>query len=671
LSAILAQMPDDTGINDPVEMDDDDRERLEAQRERMEQIRLRASADGFDDQNIVDQLTGFEDVWTKRLTKARQYLRRSRVPTLRPLLPLLLQLKGKPYTLQDYFPFEPFFRTRMAKRTVLKTARQVSKSTSLAARGVIFANSIPYFSTLYVTPLFEMIRRFSHNYVRQFIETSPAKRLFLGSNSLNSVLQRNFRNGSTMYFSYAFLDAERTRGIPGDCLVTDESQDLNREFLPIMIESLSGSPWGIMQHAGTPKSLDNTMEWLWQDSSQAEWAVKCRTAGCGHWNIPSLEWDLYEMIGPYHDDIGPKRAGVTCAKCMKPLDPRRDGRWTHRYRDRRWDFAGYHVPQQVMPMHYGNRAKWGKLLRKQQGEGSITTTTFLNEVCGESSDHGSKLVTLSDIREAACLPLRPKLLEAIKFSQRRYKHKILAVDWGGGGGKLSNSKKTKSGEEQRLRTSFTTLAALGMRPDGRIEVFWGHRSLRTHDYLYEAQLCITAMSKLKLTHLAHDYSGAGEGRMVVINQAGVPMSNIINISYHGVGSNIMVPHAADDDNPNTWYSLDRSYSLVTTCMCIKNKLITTFQDDYQSADSPGLLRDFLSLIEEKTERKSRMDLFTITKSPTGSDDFAHAVNYGASALFWMTGKWPDIAAAARFKIPQAEMKHIHPQEKVDWDDMSL
>lgn len=662
---VLEELPEQ---DMPVFNDEADAERYAQQRERLEAISQRALMTDPDDPSL--NLTGYEDPWTKRLVEARKYLRKGGTPTLRPLLPLLLQLKGKPYSLHDYFPFEPFFRTRMAKKTLLKTARQVSKSTSLAARGVIFSNSIPYFSTLYVTPLFEMIRRFSHNYVRQFIETSPVKRLFLGSHNLNSVLQRNFRNGSAMYFSYAFLDAERTRGIPADGVTYDEVQDLNKEFLPIIQETLSGSPYGLQQFAGTPKSLDNTIEMLWQDSSQAEWMIRCQVGGCNFWNVPSLEWDLYDMIGPWSDEIGPDRAGVVCAKCRKPLDPRRDGRWVHRFPDRRWLFAGYHVPQIIMPMHYASPDKWGALLRKQAGEGSVTTTVFLNEVCGESSDHGSKLVTLSDLREAACLPVRPRLAEAIKFSQKRYIHKILAIDWGGGGGKLSNSKKTKSGEVQRLRTSFTTLAAMGMRPDGRIEVFWGHRSLRTHEYLYEAQLAVTAMSQLKLTHLAHDYSGAGEGRMVIINQAGVPMSNIINISYHGVGGNVMTYHPADEDNPNNWYSLDRSYSLVTTCMCLKNGLIKTFEYDYKSSDSPGLLHDFLSLVEEKTSRKTGMDLYLIDKNPTASDDFAHAVNYGACALFQMSGKWPDIASAARFKIPQAEMKHIHPQGKIDWEDLN-
>lgn len=199
-------------------------------------------------------VSGSRDRFAERLQAFERYLRQSKIPSLTPLLPLLLQLKGKPYTLDNHFPFEPFFRTRLPRVTLLKTGRQVSKSTSLAAQGVIFANAIPYFATLYVTPLFEMVRRFSHQYVREFIERSPVKRLFVGQKTLNSVLQRSFLNGSTMFFSYALLDAERTRGIPADKNVIDEVQDMQFDLLPIIHETLSGSSWAVRQYAGTPRA---------------------------------------------------------------------------------------------------------------------------------------------------------------------------------------------------------------------------------------------------------------------------------------------------------------------------------------------------------------------------------------------------------------------------------
>jgi len=68
---------------------------------------------------------------------------------------------------------------------------------------------------------------------------------------------------------------------------------------------------------GAPKTMENTIERLWTDSSMAEWATKC--AHCNKWNIATIEADALNMIGKHT---------VVCAKCGKPLDPG-DGCWVH------------------------------------------------------------------------------------------------------------------------------------------------------------------------------------------------------------------------------------------------------------------------------------------------------------------------------------------------------
>jgi hypothetical protein len=210
---------------------------------------------------------------TDRLTLFRKLCEWGQIHTLEPLLPLLLTLKGKPYTLDDHFPFSPLFRTRMAKNLLVKSGRQVSKSTSLAANGVIVANAIAHFSTLYVTPLYEQVRRLSGNYVRPFIDQSPVKSLWTGTNTENSVLQRSFKNQSRMYFSFALLDADRVRGLSCDRVNYDEVQDMDPDHIPIIREVMSHSKWGISWYTGTPKTEDNTIEKLWQRSSQAQWFI--------------------------------------------------------------------------------------------------------------------------------------------------------------------------------------------------------------------------------------------------------------------------------------------------------------------------------------------------------------------------------------------------------------
>ena len=564
-----------------------------SERKTLRQLEAEKQAEIFNIDEILSnpllgdlKLTGFEDELTRRLLVANEFLRKSGRTTLRPVLPLLLSLKGQPYRLSDHFPFEPFFRTRMPRATLLKTGRQVSKSTSLAAQGVVFSNCIPYFSTLYVTPLFEMIRRFSQNYVRPFIETSPVVKLFCGKSTMSNVLQRSFRNHSQMIFSFAFLDAERTRGISADKNCIDEVQDLDKDFLPIIHETMSGSrAWGLKQYAGTPKTLENTIQVLWSDSSQAEWFIKCPHGGCGHWNIPSLDHDLLDMIGPWHPFISEKNPGVVCAKCRKPVNPR-DGRWIHRFKDRRWQFAGYHVPQIIMPMHYADAEKWEILLGKQAGRGNTPINVFFNEVCGESYDSGARMVTVTDLKKAACLPW-PREVEEAKKRCGEYIHRIVAVDWGGGGGVRGAAKKHSS---EKIYQSYTSIAVLGVTASGKIDVLWGHRSLHPHEHVYEAKLIMGVMHHFRCSHLAHDYTGAGSRHETILVQAGFPFQRLIPVAYTGpCRGNIFQFKEATELQPRAYYQCDKARSLNYTCQMIKSGQLRFFQYDHKTSDDSGLL----------------------------------------------------------------------------------
>lgn len=596
------------------------------------------------------ELSGYEDALTARLMLAKQLLRRSRMASLKPLLPLLLNLKGHPYHLGNHFPFEPFFRTRMARKLVLKCGRQVSKSTSQAALGVVQANCIPWFSILYVTPQYELTRRFSQNYVRPFIETSPVVKLFCGSSTINSVLQRTFKNNSQMLFSFAFQDCDRVRGISADQNNYDEVQDMDSDHIPIIRETMSASPWRLERFSGTPKSLDNTIQKLFEDSSQAEWVIKC--LGCGYWNVPSIHHDLLKMIGPYREEISEKSPGCICAKCSRPVFPR-TGRWIHRFPERRWKFAGYHVPQIVMPMHYSKPEAWETLLAKQQGKGNTPYHVFVNEVCGESWDTGARLITETELRRAAVLPWDRTLEEAKKHLDG-YLYRVLAVDWGGGG------------EEE---VSFTSMAVLGIRPDGKIDVIWGHRSLTPHEHMREARLCLGAIQQFKCNVMTHDYTGAGSLRETFIVQAGFPLQRIIPIAYvRAASGNVMTFKPQTEQHPRDYFQVDKARSLLLVCNQIKNGWLRFFKDDYEDADNPGLIRDFLALTEEKVDSRMGRDIYTIIRDPNRSDDFAQAVNIGCCTLWHMTNKWPRISEIEALAVDPKIMQTVNPVGTVQWTD---
>jgi hypothetical protein len=569
-----------------------------------------------------------------QLYAIRQLAENGAIQTLELLLPLALTLQGKPYTLHDHYPFSPLFRTRMPRNLVLKTGRQVSKSTSLAAHGVLLSNCIPYFRQLYVTPRYEQIRRFSNNYVRPFIDLSPIRNLWSGTSTENSVLQRSFRNRSMMIFSFAMLDADRCRGISADAISFDEIQDMDPDHIPIIKESLSYSEYGITKFAGTPKSTSNSLEGFWQKSSQAEYIIPCRNGGCGHWNIPSMEFHLDAMIGPLHDFISEKCPGTVCFKCRKPIYPRH-GHWLHRYRDRRWSFAGYHVPQIIMPLHYANRAKWAELLAKREGWGNTPINVFYNEVLGEAVDAGQKLVSETELRAASVLPWRNKPNTPDIDMLRRLSHyqtRVLAADWGGGG------------EEG---VSFTSLALLGFTPDGKIDVLWGKRLVASQEHLREAIECLHWLKAFRCHLFVHDYTGAGVVRETVLVQAGFDLSRVMPISYVRAASrNLLKYEPASPLHNRDRYTLDKTRSLLYTFQAIKLGLLRFFQYDKINDDERGLISDFLALVEEKNESRTASDIYTIIRDQTLTDDFAQAVNIGCAAMWHVNDAWPNFAAAA-------------------------
>lgn len=568
----------------------------------------------------------------ERIERFQQLIDSGAVHTLAPALPLLLNLKGDPYTLLDHFPFEELFRFRMPEESTFMTGRQVAKTTSQAADGVLKMNSIPNKTWLYVTPLFEQIRRFSTMFVQPFVEQSPVKRLWRDTTTVQSVLHRSFKNNSQMLFSFALLNADRIRGISADFLSIDEVQDMNREHIPIIMETLSHSKWDIRRWTGTPKTLDNTLTGLWNRSSQAEWFIPCThctTHGKPTWNIPSRDFHLDKMIGPWADDLSEMKPATVCHKCGGRISPRL-GMWRHRYEKRRWTHAGYHIPQIIMPLHYADKDKWAKILAKREGWGNTPPNVFYNEVLGEPYDTASKLVSMTELMAVA----NGGPLDAARARRKRrlYRMTVLAVDWGGGG------------EEG---VSFTTLALVGLRYNGKIDVLWGKRLLTPHDHIGEAREIKFWWDYFRPMILAHDYTGAGALRETFLVQAGVRPNQIMPCQMVGSARKAICYHVAPTiDHPRHHYRVDKSRSLLLTCAMIKLKALQFFDWDFESDENRGLIYDFLSLVEEKTQTLAAGELYRIDRVEDGTDDFAQAVNLGCVAIWYRTKRWPNLAELA-------------------------
>jgi hypothetical protein len=592
-----------------------------------------------------------DDTAVDRIRRINDLIHAGKVPTLEPLLPLMFTLNGQSYTLKEHFPMSPLFKTMMAKRTLFRTGRQVSKSTSISSHGILLSNVVPYFRTFFITPLYEQIRRFSNNYVRPFIATSPIRSLLVDTRCEQSVLQRSFRNGSVMLFSFALLDASRTRGVSSDYNRYDEVQDMDPDHLPIIDAAMSHSKYELRSYTGTPKTLDNPIEGLWHRSSRAEWVIPC--FACGFDNIPSIEYHLDGMVGPLRDDICEERPGVVCHKCRRPINPRA-GHWWHRHPERRHEFAGYHLPQIILPLHYARYDKWAEILRTQANE---PPHIFYNEIMGEAVDSGQKLITETELRAAATLPWSNNPDDPSPDMLRRlagYPLRVLAIDWGGGGAD---------------GVSFTALALLCITPSNKIEVVWGKRLVTSQDHMKEAKECLYWLKKFNCQLVAHDYTGAGVVRETVMVQAGFDISRIMAIEYvRAAASNLIKFVPATPLHNRDHYRLDKTRSLLYVMQAIKTGLLSFYKQDIDDRSHSGLMRDFLALIEEKTTSRVAGDIYVITRNPMLTDDFAQAVNIGAAALWHARNAWPNFAAAANVAKISTALEQAAGSREYGWEN---
>lgn len=570
------------------------------------------------------------------------------VRTYELLMPLLFTLRGKPLTLNDYRPFSPLMYADRPKQLIVKSGRQVGKSLNLSVSSILLPGQNPSFNTLVVTPLAEQVRRIMTIYVKPLMQDSTLPSLWFGPGTRSTLYQHEFPNRSNLILSFASLSADRIRGIAADAVFFDEIQDFDPDHLPVITSTTDASQYGLIQYTGTPKSLDNTLHGLWLSSSQAEWVTKC--PACGYWNIPAAEYDLLDMIGPWHENISEECPATLCAKCRRPVNPR-FGHWEHRYPDKKERFAGYHIPQVILPLHFASKNRWRTLLEKQHGASNTSTALFYNEILGESVDAGQKLVTVTDLNAAGCLPWTNNPNNPspeIRARRDRYLWTTLSADWSGGGEK---------------GISFTVLTFLGILPDGTVDCLWGKRLTSSLDHVAEAQECLYWMKYFRADSLTHDYGGAGSLRETFLIQAGVPEESIVPVEYvTSAKYNLITVAEPTKYHSRRHYRADKSRSLLYTAGSLSRGMLRFFKYDGGTANSvDSLMDDYLALYEESTVSFAGTSRYMIKRHHSLRDDFAQAVNIGCLSLWHTVNKYPD------FTTGEPNARELQYSRDIDYD----
>ncbi len=125
-------------------------------------------------------------------------------------------------------PYLPQIYAAQTRRLVLRTSRQVEKSTFLANSLAYELCTRPGIRILVATPRLEQASFFVQSRLQPMIEQSPSiRRILLGSPPKKfQVRNMRFQNGSELYVRAVFRSADAARGISADILLVDEFQDV-------------------------------------------------------------------------------------------------------------------------------------------------------------------------------------------------------------------------------------------------------------------------------------------------------------------------------------------------------------------------------------------------------------------------------------------------------------
>jgi phage terminase large subunit GpA-like protein len=509
----------------------------------------------------------------------------------------LLWLDGRPFSFNDYPMYRAIYDGRY-RSTLMMCGRQVGKSTSLANFIITESVSIPFFREYYISPSKEQTLLFSNTRVGKTLAYSPlVKKHFQSPEHSDRVLHRSYTNGAENAFTYACDDADRARGFSADRVSYDEFQDMLFDaVVPVVNECMANSSYKFETYAGTPKTMEASIQYLWELSTQSEWVMKC--GGCSKYGFIASD----KAIGKH---------GPICLHCGKVLNPR-EGFWVdmkkHDPEQQVRLIKGFHIPQPIMPANVplanpGDEEKaqerWNDILHKLN---TYPSSRFRNEVLGVSDAIGQRLISLDELQ---VLCTGPQVSDTPTNNALNGVTMTMAgVDWSGGG---------TSG------TSRTVLWVWGWVP--------GEQKLRT---LY-FRIYPGGNPVADVTHIAQVCQAYRVG--LVVGDAGegaLPNSTLKEqLGAHRV---TMVQYGALGQ-PIKWNGIDRYLADRTTM--IDNYLMFLKRQGaqyppYESCKEP--IKDILNVYEEVTSSGKKI----WRHAPSQPDDALHGQLFGWFAWKIMT-----------------------------------
>ena len=467
----------------------------------------------------------------------------------------------------------------------------VHNSLNLSRIEVLDALSVPELQLLYVAPLQSQSQRYSTLYLNEAIKScelacinqmKALEGLWSDAKILTAVGHQSFANGSGIQLTYAKTSPDRARGIYADVIDFDEVQDQVTDNIPIISQSTKSSKWGIRRFTGTAKTADNTIEGLWQRSSQCEWVMHC--PHCNAWNIPNVEGRVLDMI---------QADGMHCVECGGKLNVR-DGEWVPAHPRLMTSFRGYHIPQVVLPFHAENMDNWGKIMRDVL---TLPIPVIMQEILGISCSQGQRIIDQSVIDRQSVLP---SMLE-LQNQLHRYVFTVGGIDWGGA--------------EQ---VSFTVHVILGVCADGTMDVLWARRY-----HGFDPDEMLTEMAKTHRFYgcriVAADYGMGFDKNVMLESRFGLPV-----VQIQLCRQNSLMNYSPALGHPR--WMVDKTTALDLMFMAIKYGKVRFPPKDEFDIYTKDLLSPYEQVVDhgELAHRRYMRD-------PSRPDDFAMALCFASMA----------------------------------------
>jgi len=492
--------------------------------------------------------------------------------------------EGKPPRMENFSFAErrylkPIYNTQ-SRRVLLKCGRQVEKSTSLGNICLAYACILPGFNILFVSPSQDQTRTFSRDRLKDPMETSDILKVWTDQKIADSVMLKQFLNRSKITLRYAFHNADRTRGIPADMILLDEIQDIYIDHIPVILECASHSPYKLLRFSGTPKSLDNTIEYYWANMSTAnEWVVPCERHSPWFWNVLGEK-----NIEPH---------GLSCSKCHKLINPMHEkARWASMQKPKTAEpFEGFRIPQLMVPW-----VSWPEILDKYE---HYPRPRFNNEVLGLSFDTGTRPLTRQEVIDCCNPKIQMSNPDVMKDLMKGLANipVYAGVDWGAGG-----------------ENSFTVLT-LGAYIDGKFTIFFVHRFVG-QDAEPDRQIAI--IKKIcrawRVRRIGVDFGGGWWPNDDLLRTFG--HQRLFRYQYAAPRKKVTW-----DDGLRRWL-VNRTEVMADVFAAIKRGGVLQFPcwEDFEDPFS----RDMLNIFSEYNERRNANQFM---KAPGTTDDTFHSIIY--------------------------------------------